>query len=95
VLRKNGTYDGQMDVWGESQESSVELNGRLGVEGVTDVVRHRRLRGFGHLKRKGREDWVSNAGAKELGARARRHGWMCSTRPAFFGPQSIVGTGQE
>ena len=38
---------------------SVELYGRLGVEEVADVVRRGRLRWFGHLERKGRDDWVS------------------------------------
>jgi len=40
--------------------SSEELNGRLGVEGVADVVRRGRLRWFGHLERKCSEDWVSS-----------------------------------
>jgi len=34
--------------------SCVDLNGRLGLEEVTDIVRHGRLRWFGHLERKGR-----------------------------------------
>ena len=38
---------------------SVELYRRLGVEEVADVVRRGRLRWFGHLERKGRDDWVS------------------------------------
>jgi len=37
----------------------VGLNGRLGVEGVTDVVRHGRLSWFGRLEQKGRDDWMS------------------------------------
>jgi hypothetical protein len=39
--------------------SSVELNKRMHVTGVTDVVRQGRLRWFGHLERKDKEDWVS------------------------------------
>jgi hypothetical protein len=39
--------------------SSEELTRRLGVEGVTGVVRRGRLRWFGHLERKERDDWVS------------------------------------
>ena len=39
--------------------SSKELNERLGVEGVAEVVRRSRLRWFGHLERKAEDDWVS------------------------------------
>jgi hypothetical protein len=39
--------------------SSKELNERLGIVGVEDVVRRGRLRWFGHLERKSAEDWVS------------------------------------
>ena len=38
------------------RRSSVEFNERLGIEGVTEVVRHGRLRWFGHLERKNEED---------------------------------------
>ena len=38
--------------------SSVELNGHLCMDGVADIVRHGRLRWFGHLERKGRHDLV-------------------------------------
>ena len=46
--------------------SSVELNERLGVEGVADIVRRGRLRWFGHLERKGRNDWVSTCRSFEV-----------------------------
>ena len=39
--------------------SSAELYGRLGVEEVAVVMRRGRLRWFGHLERKSKEDWVS------------------------------------
>jgi hypothetical protein len=39
--------------------SSDDLNRRLGVEGVADVVRRGRLRWFGHLERKDSKDWTS------------------------------------
>ena len=39
--------------------SSEDLNRRLGVERVADVVRCGRLRWFGHLERKNSDDWVS------------------------------------
>ena len=38
---------------------SEELRKRLDIEEVADVVRKRRLRWFGHLKRKDDGDWVS------------------------------------
>ena len=40
--------------------SSGELNERLGIVGVVEVVRRGRLRWFGHLERKDTGDWVSN-----------------------------------
>ena len=46
--------------------SSVDLNGRLGIEGVADIVRRGRLRWFGHLERKGRDDWVSTCRSFEV-----------------------------
>jgi hypothetical protein len=53
--------------------SSAELDRRLGVQGIVNVVRQGRLRWFGHLERKGSDDWVSRcrnvvvAGAKSKG----------------------------
>ena len=38
---------------------SVVLRSRLGIEWVMDVVSRGRLRWFGHIVRKGREEWVS------------------------------------
>jgi len=38
---------------------SAELNGRLCMEGVADIVRHGPLRWFGLLKRKPKDDLVS------------------------------------
>ena len=64
----------------KDRKSSVELNEQLGVDGVADIVRHGRLRWFGHLERKGRDDWVSTcrgfevSGVKRAGAGTRRHG---------------------
>ena len=43
----------------KNRTSSEELNRRRSVVGVMDVVRHGRLRWFGHLERKGSNDWVS------------------------------------
>src|SRR5258706_73242 len=37
--------------------SSMELNQRLSVDGVADIVRYGRLRWFGHLERKNNDDW--------------------------------------
>jgi len=59
---------------------SAELLHRLGIKGVTDVVRRGRLRWFGHVERKSRDDWVT--ACRELvvdGVRGRgrgeKHGW--------------------
>jgi hypothetical protein len=59
---------------------SEELLHRLGVDGVTDVVRRGRLRWFGHVERKSEDDWVS--ACRELvvdGVKGRGRGkktWM-------------------
>ncbi len=45
---------------------SVDSNGRLGLEEMADIVRRGRLRLFGHLKRKGRDDWVSDCRSFEV-----------------------------
>src|SRR5450755_4055524 len=38
---------------------TVELRKRLGIEGVSNVVRRGRFRWFGHMGRKENDDWVS------------------------------------
>jgi len=43
----------------KSRISSVDLSRRLGIDSVTEVVRRGRLGWFGHLERKGRDDWMS------------------------------------
>ena len=37
----------------------MELYSLLGVQSVANVVRHGRLRWFGHLERRSVDDWVS------------------------------------
>jgi hypothetical protein len=55
--------------------SSRELNLRLGIECVTDVVKRGRLRWFGHLERKPVDDWVSVCRNFEVeGVRGRGRG---------------------
>ena len=44
----------------KSRTSNYNLNKRLDVEADTDVVRHGRLRWFGHLEHKDNNDWVSS-----------------------------------
>jgi len=41
--------------------SSDELRCRLGFEAVSIVVRHGRLRWFGHVERKTEDDWVKKS----------------------------------
>ena len=43
----------------KDRRRSVDLYSLLGVQSVSDVVRHGRLRWLGHLERKGVDDWVS------------------------------------
>jgi hypothetical protein len=55
--------------------SCEELNRRLSVVGVADVVRHGRLRWFGHVERKDSNDWVSACRNIEVaGAKSRGRG---------------------
>lgn len=52
--------------------SSEDLNRRLSVDSVTDVVRRGRLRWFGHLERKDSNDWTSACrNINVVGARGR------------------------
>ena len=43
----------------KDRKRSVDLYSLLGVQSVVDVVRHGRLRWFGHLERRSVDDWVS------------------------------------
>jgi len=43
----------------KNRTSSEELNSRLGIVRITEIVRHGRQRWFGHLERKSSDDWVS------------------------------------
>ena len=43
----------------KSRMSSKELNARLGIEAISEIVRRGRLRWYGHIERKGSDDWVS------------------------------------
>jgi hypothetical protein len=52
--------------------SSEELNGRLGLESIDEVVRRGRLGWFGHLERKGRDDWVSACRNIDVGGTRQR-----------------------
>jgi hypothetical protein len=40
------------------KKTSSELRDRVGVETIGEVCRRSRLRWFGHVKRKGNDDWV-------------------------------------
>ena len=42
----------------EDRKRSVDLNSLLGIQSVADVVRHGRLRWFGHLERTSVDDLV-------------------------------------
>ena len=59
----------------KNRVSNEELNRRLAVEQVADVVRQGRLRWFGHLERKDSDDWVSSCRNIEVvGAKSRGRG---------------------
>ena len=48
----------------------MDLYSLLGVQSMTDVLRHGRLRWFGHLERRNVDDWVS-ACRKVAGVRCK------------------------
>ena len=43
----------------KDRRSSVDLYKSLGIENVAEVVRRSRLRWFGHVERKDKDEWVS------------------------------------
>ena len=55
-------YDGEMDVLeaveGQKAQCALDMYSLLGVRGVANMMRHGRLRWFGHLECKSIEDWV-------------------------------------
>jgi len=72
--RMDRMNDGQMDVWCvKNRTSSVELNRRLRVEMLCGVVDCSGL-DFGHLKRKGKDDWVSTCPLGGGRAKEQRQG---------------------
>ena len=56
----------------KDRKRSVDLYSLLGVQSVADVVRHGRLRWFGHVERRSVDDWVSACRKVEVaGARCK------------------------
>ena len=43
----------------KDRRSSVDLYKSLGIQNVAEVVRRGRLRWFGHVERKDKDEWVS------------------------------------
>src|SRR5664279_1236049 len=59
----------------KDRNSNEELRERLGIVSVSDTVRQGRLRWFGHVERKGTDDWVSACRNIEVdGKRGRGRG---------------------
>lgn len=60
--------------------SSAELNSRLDIKSVSDVVRNGRLRWFGHVERKSNDDWVKKSYKMEVAGKVgrgrRRKTWL-------------------
>ena len=55
-----------------TEKRSVDLYSLLGIQSVADVVRHSRLRWFGHLEHRSEDDWVSACRNEEVaGLRCR------------------------
>src|SRR5437867_9204670 len=64
----------------KDKRSSEELRRGLGIVGVDRVVRHGRLRWFGHVERKEADDWISECRTFEVVGGVRkgrpRKTWM-------------------
>ena len=65
----------------KSRMSSKKLNARLGIEAVSEIVRRGRLRWYGHIERKGSDDWCLLAETmrwlgKRAGAGVERPGML-------------------
>ena len=57
------------------RKANAELLSRFGIESVSDVVRHGRLRWFGHIERKEPDDWVSTCRSMVVkSVKGRGHG---------------------
>ena len=60
-----------MDVWYliERQKANEELRRLVGVEPITTFIRSGRLRWYGHVIRKGDEDWMKKCMEYRVGGR--------------------------
>ena len=63
-------------MWGtlKDRKMNEELLGQLGIECVFDVVRCGRLRWFGHVERKNKDDWVAACRVVVEGEKGRGRG---------------------
>ena len=69
----------------KNRRSSVDLYKSLGIENVAEVVRRGRLRWFGHVERKDKDEWVSArrylcVDALDRDVEEKRSGTSVSTR---------------
>ena len=59
----------------KDRRKSEELQRQLGIECVSDVMRHGRLRWYGHVERADRDKWISKCRTLEIeGTRGRGRG---------------------
>ena len=56
--------------------TSVELRRLVGVEPITTVIRSGRLRWYGHVMRKGYEDWMKKCMEFRVECRRQRRTWL-------------------
>ena len=73
----------------------VELRRRLGIEGVVEVMRRRRLRWFGHVERKEVDDWVSACRNLEVAGSRGRGRQRMTWRARLGGDMKDIGLGPE
>ena len=64
-----------MDVWYLIERTNEELRRLVGVEPITTFIRSGRLRWYGHVLRKGDEDWVKKCMEYRVEGRRQKTGW--------------------
>ena len=77
----------------------INLNKRLNVEAVTDVVRQGRLRWFGHLERKENNDWYPPVETlrwwvQNVRVVLGKHGKVCERGHQITWSEDRMGAGQ-
>ena len=57
ILSKQTLLEAEADFKWRKKKASAELRDRMGLEAIGSVLKRNRLRWFGHVERKDKEDW--------------------------------------